>query len=296
LQISDLRSSAEGAARFAKTPRSRAWRRSFAGVAAALWALGASFGGLGGCAGDGSSSSSRDFASEAEGVFSAPGGGQGASAERAWSIVLATFDGASARSDAERALSFVRSEGGFPGAFIERREGGAAILTGRYEGPDDPDARRDLASVRSQPAFARAFLARRQIGAPLGGMPNLNLLRAKEGYGDRAQYTLQVAVYESDDRSERMRAAEQAAAALRREGETAFYYHGATRSMVTVGVFSDEDFDPSTGVESAALRDARRRHPYNLLNGRGIRERGPDGREALQRSALVQIPEGRGGG
>lgn len=250
---------------------------------------------LGGCAGGGASAQ-RDLSAEGEGVFSDPASGgarAGATrdAERAWSIVLATFDGPRAQAEAERALAFARSEGGFPAAFIERRDNGAAVVTGRYAGPDDTEARRDLAEIRSRPAFTRAFLARRSVGAPIGGRPDLNLLRARQAYGDRAKYTLQVAVYESDDRQERMRAAEQAAAQLRSEGETAFYYHGATRSMVTVGVFDDQDFDRRTGTESAALREARRRHPYNLLNGRGIRERGSGGREAIQRSALVQIPE-----
>ena len=95
--------------------------------------------------------------------------------------------------------------------------------------------------------------------------------------------------------------AELAVTTLRREGEQAFYYHGPTGSMVTVGLFGQDDFDPqAAGVESPMLKQVRKRYPYNLLNGQGMKENvkvqleGGGAGEAtrMQPSSLVEVPKG----
>src|SRR5690606_5020743 len=116
----------------------------------------------------------------------------------------------------------------------------------------------------------------------LGEHPEYDLRRARESLTNAA-YTLQVGFYGvpgkllsellSKDQQEIRRAGEQAAVTLRREGELAFYYHGQTGATVTVGVFSAEDIDLLKQYESLEVKALRERFPYNLVNGKELRQR-----------------------
>ena len=227
------------------------------------------------------------------GVFDSPGGRGAAATQSGWTIVLATFNGPTARRDAESALPAIQAGSGFGGLFVEHRKRGSFIASGRYSSESDRAAVADLRRFRAYERngirpFGRAFLAP-PVGGAIGNRPELNLARAKEIFGREALYTLQVAVYESDDRRESMRAAEEAAYIYRQDGELAFYYHGPTRSMVTIGVFGEDDIDVESGLESPDLTALRARHPLNLFNGMGIRET-VQGRTREQGSRLVQVP------
>ncbi len=80
-----------------------------------------------------------------------------------------------------------------------------------------------------------------------------------------------------------------AVAAAPQDGELAFYYHGPTKSMVTVGLFGDRDYDPATDRRSDRLLQTQRRFPNNMLNGRTIIERRIGGNRT-QPSSLVMVP------
>lgn len=227
------------------------------------------------------------------GVFDSPGSGASAAAQSGWTIVLATFNGPSARRDALAALPAIQGGSGFGGLFVEHRKRGSFVASGRYVSESDPAAMADLRRFRSYERngvkpFGKAFLAP-PVGGAIGGRPEINLLRAKEVFGKGAVFTLQVAVYESADRRESMRAAEEAAYIYRQEGELAFYYHGPTRSMVTIGAFGERDIDMEAGLESPELTALRARRPLNLFNGMAINETA-SGRTKRQPSRLVQIP------
>lgn len=253
----------------------------------------------------------RDLRTEGRKVFGAPNASQsgaaGASADGGarWSILLATFAGEDAQARADAALAFVRTQMGMAEAHIEERKSGLALSYGRYSGPSDPRFPADLARIRAvsvegRPIFAQAFLAPESVHDSPGSIPELDLSRVREYYGEDVQATLQVAVYESDKPGEARANAEQAALTLRSEGELAFYYHGPRRSMVTIGVFGAADMNPQTGYISPELEALRSRRPHNLFNGMGIREShqapkgvSPSDRAAYQRlqpSQLVQIP------
>lgn len=220
-----------------------------------------------------------------------------------WTIVLAAFRGDGAQGDAMRALSEVRASG-LADAFVEARGENVIVAFGRYAAPDDAAAADALQRIRGltvgniQP-YAGAFLAP-PFTVQMGSRPEYNLLTAKQRYGEDALYTLQVGAYGRDDLprpteadlKEARKAAEEAAAKLRQEGEMAFYYHGPNRSMVTVGVFMLDDFDPQTpGYQSHRLQEARKRFPHNLYNGAGIRITRPGQKPHLQPSRLVNLPE-----
>jgi hypothetical protein len=238
-----------------------------------------------------------NLAEQGRGIF---GSGVGeVDTDPRWSIVLVTIAGDTRVADAQAALDWARSRGGLREAELSDRGKAIAVVCGRYESIDSPKARRDLERIRAievdgtRPFSRAGFLPPSTVA--LRGHSEYDLGTAKARYGEWALYTLQVGVYSREDRAptagelaEIRRTAEEAAHRLRSEGELAFYWHGPNRSMVTVGIFGSEDFDPHgrPGYESAVLREARERHPYNLLNGRAYRVRG-----RLQPSGLVMIPE-----
>lgn len=244
------------------------------------------------------SSSPRDnetLTSEMRAVFGTPeSGASNSPSDDAWSILLGTFPGPEGQAEAQAAVGEYARFAGLPGAYVVPHDSGAAVHYGRYASATGRDAQRDLAKIRqlevggSRP-FALAFLIP-NADVDLGAVPELALSRVKPEFGNWAIYTLQVAVYESDNREEAKRLAERAAVQLRREGELAFYHHGRNKSMVTIGVFGASDFNLSTGRMNQEITDLRERHPYNLYNGMGIRETTLSG-QRLQPSGLVAIPD-----
>lgn len=220
----------------------------------------------------------------------------------AWAIVLTAFRGDGAQAAAGQALAEARAVG-LAEAYVEVRGENVIVAYGRFSAPDDPAAADALQrvrglTVRNEQPYAGAFLAP-PFTVQLGSRPEYNLLTAKARYGEDALYTLQVAVYgredlprpTEDDLKEARKSAEEAAAKLRQEGELAFYYHGPNRSMVTVGIFTLDDFDPQTpGYQSTRLIETRKRFPHNLYNGAGIRITRPGQKPHLQPSPLVNLP------
>ena len=223
----------------------------------------------------------------------------------AWSIVLASFrEGTDEekRSAAERALGKIRAVPGLQGAVLGTRPKAVLVLLGAFADPGAADAQALLKQVRQTTAegskvFANAFFAPPAEEVNLGARPEHTLLTARDQYGRRAVATLQICVYGrrdldtpgESDLAEARRAAEEAAAALRRDGELAFYYHGARMSTVTVGVFSDDELKPGASPTLDALK---KRYPHNLYNGSGIREKARKGGTdlGLQKSEVVAIP------
>ncbi|MCC6320957.1 MAG: hypothetical protein IT438_05905 [Phycisphaerales bacterium] len=223
-----------------------------------------------------------------------------------WTIVLAVFRGEEQGKLAELGAHKVQTEGRLPGAFVEKRGGATVVAYGRYDSSDAESVKEELKRIQQmeiggQRPYEYAMLAPPLDKADPGTLPQYNLLQAHVRYGESALYTLQVGVYGRDDINqpkeadlkEVRRAAEQAALKLRQEGEEAFYYHGPRRSMVTVGVFDNKDFDPSAPTfKSARLREAMKRHPNNLYNGAGIIERRKGETQGrMQSSTLVAVPK-----
>lgn len=226
----------------------------------------------------------------------------------AWTIVLSSID----KKEEVRAtmlLEQVQGVGRLPDAFLMERNGRHVIAVGSFASPTDPVATVELDRVRTIEVdgalpYARAFLAPPSGDLSRGTVPEYDLRNAKTQYGSDARYTLQIAVYAREDTQAPSpedlalfrRAAEDAVRALRAGGEMAFYYHGPNRSMVTIGVFTEEDheLDGGIAIESARLQAARSRHPKNLLNGRTIIEKVRSSNGGIvdrdQRSSLVSIP------
>lgn len=245
----------------------------------------------------------------------------------AWSIVLAAFRGDQQQEAASEMLAKIADQPELAGAYVDSRGGGrsAVVAVGRFADPSSADAQAKLLRIRSirvverhggaeveKRPFTGAFLAPPGELTDLGQRPEFNLVRAKEQFGPKVEYTLQVAVYgrkdivdqqkrnpTEDELKEARRAAEEAVATLRKEGELAFYFHGPRYSTVTIGVWSDNDFAsrpaPGSGerarVENPDLTALRQRFPNNLYNGAGLKVTNKRNEEEMQRSVMVRIPE-----
>jgi hypothetical protein len=201
-----------------------------------------------------------------------------------WSIVLNAYRDDLQEQEAQFGLHRTHSEAGLREAYIEKRGAATVIAYGRYD--TESAGHRDLERIRNtevvidgvkQRPFAGAFLA--PPAEIRGSIPEYDLRNARKTK-PWAMYTLQMGLYGRDDRpptaaelAELRQAAEQAAIQLRREGEEAYYYHAPSRSMVTIGTFSAEDFDPQAKYESPKIKQLRTRFPYNLYNGAGIKRK-----------------------
>lgn len=244
---------------------------------------------------------------EAPSVFPRDGKRPGAAptndASRGWTIVLAAFRGPQADEFAQRGLEKVRRVAGVSNAFVDKRARSTIVAVGRYADPAAADAQQDLERIRGVVAeggkpFIRAFLAPPEGTESLGKRPEFNLATVRSQFGKDAKYTLQVGAYgppnptavpTADQKAEAAKAAESAVEQLRREGEQAFYYHGKTFSMVTIGVFGDEALEKFEPVE---LTQLRRRFPSNLYNGAGVKEfKAGQPVGGLVASKLVKVPE-----
>jgi hypothetical protein len=223
-----------------------------------------------------------------------------------WTIVLTKIESGDMQR-ASQLLRVIQEETTLRQAFIEQRSDGLVIAYGNYLGRDA--AEKDLARVRGTDMMGtkpfESAIVRPPSGDALRGSNRAFDLRSvKERYGKQAIYTLQIGVYGRNDYqtpspeelTAYRRAAEDAVRDLRNQGETAFYYHAPSRSMVTVGVFGEKDFDSTTypAYQSPRLKATREKFPNNLLNGQGIKETrrtesGIDKR--MQSSQLVAIPE-----
>ncbi len=199
----------------------------------------------------------------------------------------------------------VRTVGGLPQAYLERRGKSLIVAYGTYPSAASPQAQQDLKRIQGlkvgeETPFAGAVLAPPPFESLPGTIPEYDLSTAKKRFGKNAMYSLQVACYmradgqdpSPEDLAQFRAAAEKAAVELRREGEEAFYYHGPHRSMVTVGIFNDQDIGAGkTKTESMKLVMARKAHPLNLVNGLGLKVRTHGQKEAtLQPSGLIAIP------
>lgn len=245
----------------------------------------------------------------------------------AWAIVLAAFRGETQKEDAAAMLSHITAQKELAGAYVESRGGGRStvVALGRFADPSSAEALDKLERVRSlkvidkvggvdveKRPFAGAFLAPPGELMNLGQRSEFNLVRAKEQFGPKVQYTLQVAVYgrkdildeqkrnpTEEELKDARRLAEEAVIALRKEGELAFFYHGPRYSTVTIGAWTDKDFAsrPLPGSEerprseNPELTALRLRFPNNLYNGAGVKVKTKDNVEQIQPSAIVRIPE-----
>lgn len=188
---------------------------------------------------------------------------------------------------------------------VQHDSGSSAIYYGTYRKQYDPrtgvsrfppELTRDISLIRSLSVGNQCpfLLAQTELvgGVKSVGPPEWDLRRAP---GD---LSLQIAVfYNEGEFQERETAAVQYVQALRAEGIEAWYLHGPEgRSIVTVGHFPFTamtlriDGSQEVRPEVQELQNSREEFKYNLVNGRIMRIRAPNGEFRPMPSFLVPIP------
>jgi hypothetical protein len=247
-----------------------------------------------GCSSDGDRQ--KAIRDEGRRVFGAtganPDAGAKAAAGQGWGVMLEHFTGDGHVAQATARRDVLATSIGRADLYVRTTSTGSAVVLGSHADSSDAAAQADLAWARQVVVgngrpYQRAFLAPPSVG-DRGGYPEFNLATVRGARGRDALYTLQVGVWELDDRAAARREAEKDVLRLRQSGQEAFYYHGAQRSMVTIGVFGASDYDAVMGIMSPTVRAVQDTHPNNLLNGKKYR---PQGESRWVSSALVSIPD-----
>ncbi len=212
-----------------------------------------------------------------------------------WAIQLESFEGASRFRRASDLIRRLTHRNAVTDLWFQDHEGKTTVYRGRYDHLTDLEAQKALMQTRAiEDEGARPFENVQLIS--LGGEQSQPLgsadLRSHAGQGF---YTLQIMFYDPDYGPDYRDAAEQAAATLRMDGNKAFYYHGPNRSMVTIELFTDADFDQDGPVRIYGPRmlAAQEKFPNNLANGLTMLETISDGRKAEKRpqpSFVVRVP------
>lgn len=256
----------------------------------------------------------------------APSNAQSQTADDAWAVVLFTLDAQTpgAAETAAIAATEVQNRGGISQARAVLRGDAWVVAAAEFPREQESQARAEYARIRdltidgTKPFAAATLLAPAKRGEA-GTLPEFDLSTLRARITPGIEYTLQIGIYQVDDgaatptdaqRKEIRTAAETAVKTLRADGVEAFYWHGPTRSTVTVGLFGERDLQRTVreaGKElvvpqrSEKLAAAQAAFPQNLVNGMAIRvrvqgadtpDKAPIGRAGgFQPSFLIRIPE-----
>lgn len=229
-----------------------------------------------------------------------------------WTIVVATVPQAASAAEqtalTSELLEKIRTVGKLPDAVLQRRSTGLVITSGTTYASMNAEATGELERIRGiivsgQFPYARASLVPPETmvassGASRGsaGVSQYDLRSVATGKPAKAKfYSLEVAVYGHEDRrkpsaedgAKFRAAAEEAVKTLRAQGHEAFFYHGANSSSVTVGVFTEADYD-KYAREGIAIAKARQLFPHVLLNGAALRDKNQGGK--LAPCQVVNVP------
>lgn len=217
-----------------------------------------------------------------------------------WTILLAEFKGRDRQTRANRLVRQLVLESGVPDLWVEGDEQTTRVLRGVYPSPTIDIAQRDLArtkaiEINGSNPFANAKLI------PLG--PDGSVI--SESDYDLRRYsgmlTLQINYYDTEMGPDFRKIAEDAVKALREEGVEAYFYHGPNMSLITVGLFTEEDRvqrvmktpdgrDFIMAEYSPRVRELQRRFPYSLGNGRTLIDSRNEGEGRPLESFLVRVP------
>jgi hypothetical protein len=222
--------------------------------------------------------------------------GERATRINAWAILLEEFTGSNATAEAQQRMGYLQTQVRLTGLWLRTEHRRVSLYRGQYTNETLPEAQFDLEQVQKVEIDGERPYENALVVSLAGdGRTALTRwdLRLYPGY-----YSLQIGVYDSQFGPNYKKAAEDFAESIRRTGKQAYYYHGPNRSMVTVGLFTDDDFELVEGQGNIrvmsyglAIRELQEQYPHNLLNGRTIIERRPNHPEQTQASFLVRVPE-----
>ncbi|MGE0479139.1 MAG: hypothetical protein AB7Q17_01585 [Phycisphaerae bacterium] len=240
-----------------------------------------------------------------------------------WSIRCIAIPGADRYRFAQRYAELLKQVPGLRANLVQvfHDEDVSIVYYGRYArtydiASDDtdykPDPRPDLHLLQTLsqetpngPTWPFRVATLESLPGSDGGNPAWELSRAS------GAWSLQVAVfYNTKDMNRRKQAAVEYCKLLREQGEEAYYFHGASKSSVTLGAFPRDSIiestetDPNTGVARARSRivdermlSLQRKYPLNLENGHKmydiVRNAQGEVTQRVERASFpVEIPRG----
>lgn len=208
-----------------------------------------------------------------------------------WAIHVLSFKGPARRRHAQSLIDQLKKQANLPDLWMNDDADQVHVYRGRYDDPASTTAQNDLRQTRmvkldGEPAYQNAQLV--PLG-PAAAMATADPLDLRQHTG---MYSLQIGYYDEAFGPEFRQAAEQAAKTLRGQGDPAFYCHGPTRSMVTIGLFTDADFgrDGAVWIYGPAIKALQEKYPYNLGNGRTLIQKVNGQQAGEQQSFLVRVP------
>ncbi|QDU34703.1 hypothetical protein KS4_27770 [Poriferisphaera corsica] len=190
-----------------------------------------------------------------------------------WGIMLEAFNGPDRAQRAQELILKLRKQFDLKNFWLKRAYGSLMVLHGSFEDRSTDEAKDTLVMIRKL-KVGRLQPYRMAMMQSLAGasLVSDNPLDAKSYVGF---YTLRVGHYNDDMDGDRREMAEEAARVLRTDGHNAFFYHGPVNSLVTVGLFTDDDLVP---VEQASgfmvegygprIREIQQEFPIHMTNGR----------------------------
>jgi len=213
-----------------------------------------------------------------------------------WTVLL--LDGVDPRADRQTLLQTMRTvqgQSGVPPLWSYEHGGSISLYAGRFPDPLSDAAQEQLAAIRAVELdggrpFARVKFvnfASRMGTTEETVSATFDEFDLKQYIG---MYTLQIGFYDETAGEGFRDAAELAVKQLRADDEEAYYYHGPNRSLVCIGLFTEDDLSQHQGITvySPRILKLQEKYPHNLANGRTLIERLGD-REIEQRSFLVQV-------
>ena len=220
-----------------------------------------------------------------------------AAAPRGWTIPVAEFTGPDRLKEAYRLAASLRESGQLADVWFDELGDAARVNVGRFRLSGDADAKAGLAAVRAAEVNGRRPYRDAELEPITSAGGTVSEFDLAQHSGFR---TLLVALFDEGYDGNRQVAAERYAQQLREGGPDpgsdtdpaeAYFYHGPTQSLVTVGLFTYADFVPVNGVDTYGprIREQQERFPAILRNGQPIpRQGGAD--EETEPTVIVNVP------
>lgn len=214
-----------------------------------------------------------------------------------WAIQIAAFEGRNRQREARQLAKLAQLHSRIADIWLEevpaskdaKTLGKVRVLAGHYRSNDDWGAMEDLNHLRLVAVEGDyPFVGSELI--PLG-----NALTGGDSEYDLKRYvgmfTLQIGFFDSAAGEEFRKLAEQAVKDLRTKGEQAYFYHGPHRSLICLGLFTENDFTEEGGTRTYGprIRELQSKHPYNLANGYTMIEKQQGQVLGEQPSFLVRV-------
>ncbi len=224
--------------------------------------------------------------------------GRRSGAAQAWTVPVESFTGMGRHQRASRLGSRVNSLVGMNGAWVSDNGLQTTLFFGRFSSAQSPEAQLALHAIREIEVDDERPYAEVRL------VPMSPVVRTASDSRDLSQYSgmysLQIAAFRDQDAAAQRDAAEEYADQLRKDGDEAYYFHGRTMSLVTVGLFAkdqalvtvDNPLAPGSKVDryGPAVLELQKKHPFNLINGMTVVEKQNGKVMGEQPSMLVPVP------